>query len=207
MEERFISFNDSRDYTVVYQEQLRKHAEVIAAPSEETILFAEHDPIYTIGRRFHEEEKNESINGIPVVAIERGGGLTFHGPGQIVGYPIIHLEKRKMSIPTYLRLLEKTLQEVLKEELNLETTTRPEFLAGVWVGDQKLISIGIAVRHWVTFHGFALNVDCDLGPFRSVQPCGLRGDQITSLQELGFTVDREILRKKIGQKLLYTFFQ
>lgn len=83
---------------------------------------------------------------------------------------------------------------------------RPECRAGLWVGDKKLVSIGIAVRRWVTFHGFALNVDCDLEPFKNAKPCGMAGDQVTSLKELDYHIDKEILREAVKQSLLRAFF-
>lgn len=187
------------DYTVTRALQLKIHACVVADPSEERILLTEHYPVYTCGRRTRPEEKPRGTS-IPVIDVERGGQMTYHGPGQIVGYPILNLAKRKWGIPRYLRNLENTLIEAL-QELGIEAEYREEHRAGLWVGEKKLVSIGIAVRRWVSFHGFALNVDCDLEPFTRISPCGLSGDALTNLRELGCTAAKEEVREKVIQKL------
>ncbi len=198
------------DYQSTLHRQLEIHSEVALKKSMELILITEHFPVYTCGRRTKPEDK-PFWSGIPVVDIERGGELTYHGPGQIVGYPILDLNARKLSIPQYLRKLEQALIDVLKV-YGIEGRYRQECCAGVWSAppsggsDKKLVSIGIAVRRWVTFHGFALNIDCDLTPFRQSKPCGMSGNQMTSLKELGYNVNKEELKEKIKTKLIETFF-
>ncbi|OGQ47647.1 MAG: lipoyl(octanoyl) transferase [Deltaproteobacteria bacterium RIFCSPLOWO2_02_FULL_46_8] len=207
---RFTPRNDKivdlgiTDYEVVHQQQLQLASDIALKKSDELILITEHFPVYTCGRRTRPEDRPVG-NDIPVVDIERGGELTYHGPGQIVGYPILDLNRRKMSIPQYLRKLEEMLIAILKT-YGIEGRYRQEYCAGVWSGDKKLVSIGIAVRRWVTFHGFALNVDCDLTPFRQARPCGMSGNQMTSLKELGCNISKEELKKKIETKLAQTFF-
>ncbi|MDP2599517.1 MAG: lipoyl(octanoyl) transferase LipB [Deltaproteobacteria bacterium] len=197
------------DYASVHQLQLQIVSDIALNNRSELIIITEHFPVYTCGRstKPHERPLGSSI---PVVDIERGGGLTYHGPGQIVGYPILNLGKRKMSIPQYLRKLENILISVLAD-YGVTAHYREECRAGVWVGPEggggkKLISMGIAVRRWVAFHGFALNVDCDLAPFKNAQPCGMAGDNITSLKELGHAVCKVDLKKNIIEKLNYAFF-
>lgn len=192
-------------YRDIHRLQLQHHSSVILDSSKETIIITEHFPVYTFGRRKNLEALPEGTL-IPVIDVERGGGLTYHGPGQIVGYPILNLAHRKLSIPQYLRSLEGALREVLLQ-WNVEAQYKEEYQAGLWVGDKKLVSIGIAVRRFITFHGFALNVDCDLTPFRNARPCGLSGDQVTSLKELGIKVSKEQVKKTVMQKLEETFFQ
>lgn len=187
------------DYETVRQLQLN-----YVQCQSEIILLTEHFPVYTCGRATKPHERPVA-NDIPVVDIERGGGLTWHGPGQIVGYPILNLNRRRLSIPQYLRRLENALIGALAEE-GIEARYRPECLAGVWIGEKKVASIGIAVRHWVTFHGFALNVDCDLAPFKQTMPCGMPGDKVTSLRDAGFNVAKEKLRGRIAENLLQVFF-
>lgn len=193
------------DYTVAHQKQLEIHSSVTLENSNETIIITEHYPVYTAGRTTKDFYRPEKGSLIPVIDIERGGELTYHGPGQIVGYPILNLAKRRISIPQYLRKLENTLAEAL-QKWGITAKYNEEHRAGLWVGDKKIVSIGIAVRRWVTFHGFALNVDCDLGPFRAIQPCGLRGDQITSLKELGCSVPKERVKEWVIKKLIQNFF-
>jgi len=191
------------DYEIVHKKQLEIHSSVTSEKSDEIIIITEHYPVYTLGRG--EKGTEDQLYGIPVVHVERGGQLTYHGPGQIVGYPILNLQKRRLSIPQYLRKLENTLIDAL-QELGVSAEYREEHLAGLWVGEKKLVSIGIAVRHWVTFHGFALNVDCDLTPFHPVNPCGLPGTQITSLKELGCRVDKKEVQRCVIKKLIQNFF-
>ena len=191
-------------YDLVHALQLKAHAAVALKEGPETVIFTEHEPVYTCGRTTKQHERPVR-SAIPTIDIERGGGLTYHGPGQIVGYPILNLAARRLSIPQYLRTLEKSLMEVLTE-IGVEAHYKEEYRAGLWVGEKKIVSIGIAVRRWVTFHGFAFNVDCDLTPFYNVSPCGLTGDRITSLKELGITVDKLELTKNIQRKLLKAFF-
>ena len=120
--------------------------------------------------------------GIPVVECERGGEVTYHGPGQLVGYPIIDLRIRDKDLHRYLRNIEETIIITL-DNVGLRAQRR-RGLTGVWVDGAKLASIGVAVRRWVTFHGFALNVTCNLEPFNWIVPCGLRGVKMTSVQQL-----------------------
>lgn len=191
------------EYEYAWKKQLQIHSSIALGNARESIIITEHFSVYTCGRAKAYPDKN--LFAIPVFNIERGGDMTYHGPGQIVGYPILNLVQRKLSIPQYLRRLERTLIEAL-QEFGIDAEYREKYLAGLWVGDKKLVSIGIAVRRGVTFHGFALNVDCDLAPFRAIQPCGLPGACITSLQALGCPVDRERVQKIVTEKLRQTFF-
>ena len=194
------------DYKEAHHFQLEVHSSVVLDNSNETIVITEHFPVYTLGGGKKTTDNGQrTMHGIQVTPVERGGGITYHGPGQIVGYPILNLEKRRWSIPQYLRRLENTLIETL-QELGIEAEYREEYRAGLWVGSKKLVSIGIAVRREVAFHGFALNVDCDLGPFRAIQPCGLTGDRITSLKELGCSVSNERVKEWVVKKLIQNFF-
>lgn len=192
------------DYQEALARQRQYHLSVSLENSSESIIITEHFPVYTCGRA--QPSTAKSLFGIPLVNIERGGELTYHGPGQIVGYPILNLAKRRLSIPQYLRRLETTLIEALLE-VGLQAEYRPEHRAGLWVADKKIVSIGIAVRRWVTFHGFALNVDCDLEPFRRIKPCGLPGERITSLKALGCEVSKDAVKRLVIKKLTDAFFQ
>lgn len=192
------------DYRDTHKLQLKLHSSVTLNNINEIIIITEHFPIYTCGRTTKPHDRPFGVT-IPIVDVERGGELTFHGPGQIVGYPILDLAKRRLSIPQYLRRLEQALIEALRAG-GVEARYREECRAGVWVGDKKIASIGIAVRRWVTFHGFALNVDLDLGPFKIAKPCGMSGDQVTSLKELGYNLPKETVREWIQSELIRAFF-
>lgn len=150
----------------------------------DTILLIEHDPVYTIGRT-----KDRSSLGDPdslphpVVEIGRGGQATYHGPGQLIGYPIIDLKHYVQDLHRYLRTLEQAIVHY-SQSLGIPATTR-QGLTGVWVGNRKLASIGVGVRNWVTLHGFSLNVCGSLQGFSAITPCGISGVEMTTLEQEG----------------------
>jgi lipoyl(octanoyl) transferase len=146
------------------------------------LLLLEHDPVYTIGRT----PDRSSLRGAqhlpyPLFPINRGGQATYHGPGQLVGYPIIDLRNYGQDLHRYLRWLEDLLVETLASA-GIIATTRAG-LTGVWVDDRKIASIGVGVRHWITMHGFALNVCGDLLPFDQIVPCGISNVTMTSIEK------------------------
>ena len=149
----------------------------IAGAISDQLLFTEHDPVITLGRGAPPQP--ESIAGVPVLAVERGGDATYHGPGQLVVYPIVRLDEGRRDLHRFLRDLEEVVIRMLAE-FEVEGTRRPG-LTGVWVGDKKICSLGVAVRRWVTWHGFALNLRTDLAAFQSFRPCGLDPDVMTRL--------------------------
>jgi lipoyl(octanoyl) transferase len=149
--------------------------------SGDELLLLEHEPVYTIGRT----PDRSSLLGVehlphPLFSINRGGQATYHGPGQLIGYPIVDLRRCGQDLHKYLRWLERLLIEVLSE-YGIAATQRGS-LTGVWVEDRKIASIGIGVRHWITMHGFALNVCGDLSPFSHIVPCGLNSVAMTSMK-------------------------
>src|ERR1041385_3960432 len=149
---------------------------------EDELLLLEHDPVYTIGRT----PDRSSLLGAahlphPLFPINRGGQATYHGPGQLIGYPIIDLRRFGQDLHRYLRWLEDLLVETLAE-LGIAATTRSG-LTGVWVQNRKIASIGVGVRHWITMHGFALNVSGDLSPFDKIVPCGIANVTMTSIEK------------------------
>jgi lipoyl(octanoyl) transferase len=146
------------------------------------LLLLEHEPVYTIGRT----PDQSSLLGAahlphPLFAINRGGQATYHGPGQLMGYPIIDLRGCGQDLHRYLRWLEQLLIEMLAQ-YEIAATQRAS-LTGVWVTDRKIASIGVGVRHWITMHGFALNVCGDLSPFNQIVPCGIDNVAITSMEK------------------------
>jgi len=170
---------------------------IVAAKREDPsqldeLLLLEHEPVYTIGRtpdqsslsatgRIRRGELGAAHLPHPLFAINRGGQATYHGPGQLVGYPIIDLRRCGHDLHKYLRWLEQLLIEVLAE-YGIAAMQR-EALTGVWVEDRKVASIGVGVRHWITMHGFALNVCGDLSPFNHIVPCGIDNVAMTSMEK------------------------
>ena len=150
--------------------------------SVDEVLLLEHEPVYTIGRT---PDKSSLLGTAhlphPVFAINRGGQATYHGPGQLMGYPIVDLRWCGQDLHRYLRWLEQTLIEFLRD-YEISATQR-EGLTGAWVGNRKIASIGVGVRHWITMHGFALNVCGDLAPFAHIVPCGISDVTMTSIEK------------------------
>ena len=154
---------------------------IAARESDDELLLLEHEPVYTIGRN----PDQSSLRGAahlphPLVQINRGGQATYHGPGQLVGYPILDLKPRGQDLHRYLRALEDLLIETLAE-FRVAGVRRDGF-TGVWVGEKKIASIGVGVRRWISMHGFALNVCGDLAPFGEITPCGIANVEMTSLE-------------------------
>jgi lipoyl(octanoyl) transferase len=150
--------------------------------STDELLLLEHEPVYTIGRT---PDQSSLLGGAhlphPLFPINRGGQATFHGPGQLIGYPIVDLQRYGQDLHHYLRWLEQLLIELL-EHYHISAMRR-DGLTGVWMGDRKIASIGIGVRHWITMHGFALNVCGDLAPFSHIIPCGISNIVMTSMEK------------------------
>jgi lipoate-protein ligase B len=150
----------------------------------DALLLLEHAPVYTLGRGADASYLGSAATtGVPVVRAQRGGQVTYHGPGQLVGYPILALRDHRPDVRWYVRTLEDVLIGTLAD-LGIEASRRSS-LTGVWVGDRKIASIGVAIRRWVTWHGFALNVGEDIGGFLAITPCGIRGVEMTSVAREG----------------------
>jgi len=152
----------------------------------DTLVLLEHPPVLTLGRNRGPEnllvsEEELRRRGVSVHKVERGGDITFHGPGQLVGYPVFRLKSGLVGVRRFVELVQQALVHALAG-LGVEARPRPGHI-GVWVEDRKIASLGIAVRHGVTFHGFALNVSTDLSWFRLINPCGMSADVMTSVTE------------------------
>jgi len=171
---------------VGFGDALALQEDIVARKNEDhaaadEILLLEHEPVYTIGRTPDKSSLLDEKN-LPhsLFAINRGGQATYHGPGQLMSYPIIDLRRCGQDLHRYLRWLEQTLIDFLAR---YETSaTRREGLTGVWVEQRKIASIGVGVRHWITMHGFALNVCGDLSPFAQIVPCGISNVTMTSIE-------------------------
>jgi lipoyl(octanoyl) transferase len=170
-----------------FSDALALQEELVLAKREDPnaadeILLLEHNPVYTIGRTPDQSSLRGSTHlPHPLFPINRGGQATYHGPGQLVGYPIIDLRHYGQDLHRYLRWLEQLIIELLAfYEIQ---AARREGLTGVWVENRKIASIGVGVRHWITMHGFALNVDGDLSPFDHIVPCGIAQVRMTSIEK------------------------
>ncbi|MSP59156.1 MAG: lipoyl(octanoyl) transferase LipB [Myxococcales bacterium] len=191
------------DFHEAWERQLRLVAQRQVGEGEDTLLLVEHPEVITLGRRAS-SRSNVLSDGIPVIEIERGGDVTWHGPGQLVGYPILRLDGEERDLHRFLRAIEEGLIAVCAA-LGLEGGRKAGW-TGVWLGERKIASIGIAVRRWVTLHGCALNVCNDLARFRAIHPCGLDAGVMTSLAEaLGrpITVDevKPLVADHLGRAL------
>jgi lipoate-protein ligase B len=171
----------SPDYETVWQLQKELVEKRFQDTMLDTLLIGEHDHVITCGRGTHIENIFNPDN-IPVVEVERGGDVTYHGPGQLVCYPIIKLEEHKRDLHGYLRNLEEAVIQTLAE-FDIEASRKPGW-TGVWVGEKKICSVGVAVKKWVTYHGFALNINPDLAMFSAINPCGLPSETMTSMAAL-----------------------
>lgn len=167
----------------------------------DALLFVEHPHVYTLGKSGVEENMLRSMLELQkldadFVKIDRGGDITYHGPGQIVGYPILDLDRHFTDIHKYLRFLEEVLIKVCAD-YDLEAG-RIEGLTGVWIGEEKIAALGIRSSRWVTMHGFAFNVNTDLSYFNHIVPCGISDKAVTSLQaQLGKKMNQNEVKEKI----------
>lgn len=192
------------DYEQTWQLQREVHAQVVARTRDDTVLLLEHAAVYTAGRRTEPHER--PLDGTAVVDVDRGGKITWHGPGQLVGYPIVHLPL-PINVVAHVRRLEEVMIRTCAD-LGVRTT-RVEGRSGVWVladdrgPDRKLGAIGVRVSRTVTMHGFALNACCDLGWAGTIIPCGIVGAGVSSLsRELGRTVTVDEVRPLVEGHLL-----
>ena len=198
---------------VGYAEARALQQELVAARRRgtipDTLLLLEHPPVITLGRagsaaHLLGSPADLSARGVEVVETDRGGDITFHGPGQVVGYAIVDLEPRGRDLHRYLRDLEWVVIEALAE-LGIRAG-RAAGLTGVWVGHAKVAAIGIRVSRWVTHHGFALNVDTDLSYFDLIVPCGIPDRRVTSVEAiLGGPADRELVEAALARAFEVVF--
>lgn len=213
-----------------YQETWELQKQLVESRAQglipDTLVLVEHEPVYTVGRagvtasadtpsaveHAPSEIKVRKLGVVPVVEVERGGKLTYHGPGQLVGYPIFALPHRDLR--RYLRDMERILMSALQEQTMLPARPCPETLlldpgqlqTGVWIRDKKIASIGIAVRKWVAYHGFALNLSTDLRYFEAVEPCGFAGSIMTTVAEkMGADVNIVAISANLRRSIIEKF--
>ena len=191
-------------YKEVWNLQKKLQKERIKEEINDTIILTEHEPVYTLG-------KNANVNhllpnrdrNIEVFNIERGGDITFHGPGQLVGYPILCLKNYKPSITWYMRTLEQVIIDTLKN-FSISATRRRNF-TGVWVGDEKIAAMGVRISRWVTMHGFSININPDLKFYEGIIPCGIFEFGVTSMKELGVHSSMNTVKSNLIKNLFKYF--
>ena len=195
------------DYEEALAIQRQLHQEVVDQISASSLLLLQHPPVFTAGRRTLDSER--PIDGSKVIDVDRGGKITFHGPGQIVGYPIVKLKKPN-DVVGFVRELEKALIQIC-QDFNIKGQTYCE-RSGVWVrdeiGDRKIAAIGIRVAKGVTMHGFALNVNPDLSFFDRIIPCGIADAQVTSMEkELNRSIPLEQVQEVVAARMKQSLSQ
>jgi lipoate-protein ligase B len=180
---------------VLYELALNLQQKLAQARAEgnipDVVLLLQHPPLFTVGRFRGEEDIIDNPNGIEVFPTNRGGSITYHGPGQLVGYPILNLKENGLGVREYIWKLEEVIINLLLN-FGIQGCRVAKYPGGVWVGDQKVCSIGIHVNRYITTHGFALNVNTDLRYFEYIKPCGLKNIVMTSISKLlGYPVEVE----------------
>ena len=190
------------DYHEAWEFQKRLYNQVVDKRSQNYLIITEHNPVITIGKSgslnnlLTEPSKLES-KGIDVIEIDRGGDITFHGPGQLIGYPILDLSQFRKDIHWYLRNLEEVIIQTLRD-FGIQGE-RISDLTGVWVQKKKICAIGVKVTRWVTMHGFALNISTNLKYFNHIIPCGISDHGVTSIfQQIGNIVDQKDVIKSLN---------
>jgi len=203
---KIVNLKGARDYIPI----LRLQHRLVSARREGTlgtdvVLILEHTPVFTLGHNGGRENLQVSEEflrkrGIQVVRTERGGNITYHGPGQVIAYPIIDLRAARLRVTAYVEALEEVMIRTAAD-VGVQAGRSP-LNHGIWVGNRKLGSIGIAIRHGITFHGLALNVSLSLEPFSWILPCGIPDIAMTSLKEAGARdSDMEDIRENVGVHL------
>jgi lipoyl(octanoyl) transferase len=173
------------------------------AGTPDELWLVEHPPVYTLGLNGKAQHLPRTDNGIPVISVDRGGQITYHGPGQIVVYTLLDLRRRGLGVRALVRKLENAVIELLAD-YGLEANGSVD-APGVYVAGAKVAALGLRVRNGCCFHGLSLNVDMDLSPFRSIDPCGYPGLQVTQLHDLGIDERTETVADKLLAKLANEF--
>jgi len=172
-----------KPYKDVWNLQKKMQLKRLNGDIGDVLILVEHDPVYTLGKNANPDHLLQSRDrSIDVFNIERGGDITFHGPGQLVGYPILDLSNYKKSVSWYMRSLEQLTIDVLYEFKI--SAKRVEGLTGVWVGDEKIAAQGVRLTKWITMHGFSININTDLSFYDGIIPCGIFNRGVTSMKKI-----------------------
>jgi len=174
------------------------------------LLLLEHPPVITFGRRANVNNvlatrQQLETAGIKTYFTDRGGDVTYHGPGQIIGYTIFDLDNHEKDIRAFVRKLESVFVQLLDSRYKISASSNASY-PGVWVQDEKILSIGLSIKHYITMHGFAFNVNTNLDHFSLIVPCGIKGKEVTSLsRQLGYTLDLSIVAEQTAQEFCKVF--
>ena len=193
------------DYDEAWKIQLALHAKAVADPGQSYLVLVEHPPVITLGRR---AEKRHVLfgaaelerRGVQVREVDRGGDVTYHGPGQLVAYPIMQLTGKRRDVHGYFRSLEEIVIRLLADYG--VAAGRIDGLTGVWIGNEKICAMGVAIKKWTTYHGLALNIDPDLRHFQLITPCGISDKGVTSLRKI---LGREMESGEVSRGLVNHF--
>ncbi len=198
------------NYVEALNKMNSKVIEVSDNIKNEEIWFLEHKSVYTAGSSTPKNFNEKKINNVPVVFINRGGKITFHGPGQLIIYPILNIKKRKLNIIEYINIIEKIIIRVFKNH-KIKLFAKKETNRGLWVKDEKnkkdkkIIFIGLRYSKGVIYHGISINMDLSLSGFRKINPCGLDADQISSLKELNMQYNKKKLVNELKKEFISQF--
>lgn len=201
------------EYLAALELQERLLSERAVGTVGDTLVLVEHPPVLTLGRRGDPANillNRESLAalGVGIHEVNRGGDVTYHGPGQVVGYPVMDLRSREGDAKGFVHDVEEVFIRLLDREFGIPARREEGKFTGVWVGDEKIVAIGIAVRNLVTMHGFAFNVNVDLSHFNWINPCGITDRGVTSLSKLlGRTVDFEMANRLVESYFTEVFGQ
>ena len=198
------------DFNETWELQKKLQSKRILNEIEDHFLLVEHPPVYTFGKNAPKEHLLNSTKGVSVIQTDRGGNITFHGPGQIVVYPILDLNHYKRSISWYMRMLEQLIIDFLCDYDIV--ANRKIGLTGVWVKDQKIAALGVRISKWVTMHGFSININPNLEYYNSIIPCGIEnygitsmakimGDEVPSMDEIKLKIINLFSRNFVGIKV------
>ena len=192
-----------KKYKSVLSLQKKLQKQRIAGKIKDTLILVEHEPVYTLGKNSNRDHLLQSRDkSVEVYNTERGGEVTFHGPGQLVGYPILDLRNYKKSVSWYMRTLEELIIRVLKE-FGIKSS-RIKGLTGVWVENKKIAAQGVRISRWVTMHGFSINVCPQLSYYDGIIPCGIFDHDVTSMEEC---LNKKISIKKIKNSVSEIFLK
>jgi lipoyl(octanoyl) transferase len=180
------------DYQSAWHE-MQAFTDTRSAKTPDEIWFLQHPPVFTLGRN-GKPEYLHNTGDIPVISVDRGGQVTYHGPGQLIVYPLLNIKRRELGVQSLVRILEQSVIDMLSD-YSLDAQRR-EKAPGVYVNDRKLAALGLRIRKGCSFHGLSLNVDMDLSPFSMIDPCGYSGLEVTQLTDLGIDASMETISKQ-----------
>jgi lipoate-protein ligase B len=197
------------DYNDTWKLQKKLQSKRILGEIEDHLLLVEHPPVFTLGKNASKQHIINNSEGVSIIQTDRGGNITFHGPGQLVCYPILDLNHYKRSITWYMRELEQLIIDVLGE-YDIKAS-RKKGLTGTWVKDKKIAALGVRISRWVTMHGFSLNINPDLNFYKNIIPCGIKeygvtsmakimGNEVPSMDEVKTKMTKHFTKNFVGYK-------